>query len=181
MRVAEGAIKAATLELARSGLYVEPTCAQAAAAYHELLASGAIQPAEVAVVLLTGTGLGSVSEVSRKRLGDGGRAHRDGRQGDAARGRDPRGRAVRRPGHRRRQTIARGERHRADARPWALYLYPSAVVPLEKGSRLLIVVRRAQVLDQLRHLLINRASSGVRGVVGHRACGQRGRRAWAER
>ena len=114
--MAEGAIKAATLELARSGLYVEPTCAQAAAAYHELLASGAIQPAEVAVVLLTGTGLGSVSEVSRKRLGDGGRAHRDGRQGDAARGRDPRGRVVRRPGHRRRQTIARGERHRADAR-----------------------------------------------------------------
>ena len=54
----------------------------------------------------------------------------------------------------------------------------SAVVPLEKGSRLLIVVRRAQVLDQLRHLLINRASSGVRGDVGHRACGQRARRAW---
>ncbi|EOD09210.1 hypothetical protein EMIHUDRAFT_216540 [Emiliania huxleyi CCMP1516] len=64
VRVAEGAIKAATLELARSGLYVEPTCAQAAAAYHELLASGAIQPAEVTVVVLTGTGVKATPRVA---------------------------------------------------------------------------------------------------------------------
>jgi len=64
VRVAEGAIKAATLELARSGLYVEPTCAQAAAAYHELLASGDIQPAEVTVVVLTGTGVKATPRVA---------------------------------------------------------------------------------------------------------------------
>ena len=55
--MAEGAIKAATLELARSGLYVEPTCAQAAAAYHELLASGTISAEQLTVVVLTGTGV----------------------------------------------------------------------------------------------------------------------------
>ena len=43
-------------ELARAGLYVEPTCAQAAAGYNKLLASGAIRAGEVTVVILTATG-----------------------------------------------------------------------------------------------------------------------------
>lgn len=57
VRVTEEDIAAATLELARKGLYVEPTCAQAAAAYHELLASGAISTDQLTVVVLTGTGV----------------------------------------------------------------------------------------------------------------------------
>ncbi|KAK3273078.1 hypothetical protein CYMTET_18664 [Cymbomonas tetramitiformis] len=57
VRVMEDAISAATLELARLGLYTEPTCAQAAAAYHELLATGFIKPSETTVVVLTSTGV----------------------------------------------------------------------------------------------------------------------------
>ena len=64
VRVSEGAIKAATLELARAGLYVEPTCAQAAAAYHELLSSGAITAEQRTVVVLTGTGVKATPRVA---------------------------------------------------------------------------------------------------------------------
>jgi threonine synthase len=39
------------------GLYVEPTCATAAAAAGRLLATGRISPRETTVVVLTGTGL----------------------------------------------------------------------------------------------------------------------------
>ncbi len=42
--VSEAAIEAALMELARTGLYVEPTCAMAAAALSDLTASGAIRP-----------------------------------------------------------------------------------------------------------------------------------------
>ncbi|RYJ01941.1 MAG: pyridoxal-phosphate dependent enzyme [Acetobacteraceae bacterium] len=55
--LAETEIAEAALELARSGLYVEPTCAQAAAAFAKLLRSGTIAPEETTVVVLTGTGL----------------------------------------------------------------------------------------------------------------------------
>ena len=55
--LAEAEIAEAALELARSGLYVEPTCAQAAAAFAKLLRSGTIAPEETTVVVLTGTGL----------------------------------------------------------------------------------------------------------------------------
>lgn len=64
VRVADDQIKAATLELAKTGLYVEPTCAQAAAAYHELLAKGAIQADEVTVVVLTGTGVKATPRIA---------------------------------------------------------------------------------------------------------------------
>ena len=64
VRVAEEAIAAATLELARKGLYVEPTCAQAAAAYHELLASGAISAEQLTVVVLTGTGVKATPRIA---------------------------------------------------------------------------------------------------------------------
>jgi len=55
----EAEIAAAALELARGGVYVEPTCAQAAAAFGRLLAAGALEPAARNVVVMTGTGLKS--------------------------------------------------------------------------------------------------------------------------
>lgn len=55
----EAEIAAAALALARGGVYVEPTCAQAAAAFTKLRADGRIGAAETAVVVLTGTGLKS--------------------------------------------------------------------------------------------------------------------------
>ncbi|KAA2213922.1 threonine synthase [Teichococcus oryzae] len=47
----------ATRGLARRGLYVEPTCAQAAAAFGRLLEAGTIGRGETTVVVLTGSGL----------------------------------------------------------------------------------------------------------------------------
>ncbi len=55
--IAEEEIIAAVKELAAAGLYVEPTCASAAAAAAKLLAQGRIGAGETSVVLLTGTGL----------------------------------------------------------------------------------------------------------------------------
>ncbi|MGX9961937.1 pyridoxal-phosphate dependent enzyme [Roseomonas sp. F4] len=53
----EAEIAEAALALARTGLYVEPTCAQAAAAFSKLHAEGRIAERETTVVVLTGTGL----------------------------------------------------------------------------------------------------------------------------
>ena len=55
--LSEDEIAAATLDLARTGIYVEPTSAQAAAAFARLLAAGTIRADETTVVVLTGTGL----------------------------------------------------------------------------------------------------------------------------
>jgi len=55
----EAEIADAALALARTGLYVEPTCAQAAAAFSKLRAEGRIAERETTVVVLTGTGLKS--------------------------------------------------------------------------------------------------------------------------
>lgn len=55
--VEEAEIAAAALALARTGIYVEPTCAQAAAAYDLLRAERRIAERETTVVVLTGTGL----------------------------------------------------------------------------------------------------------------------------
>jgi threonine synthase len=55
--LSEAEIAAASLELARRGIYVEPTCAQAAAAFDRLLAAGRIAASEATVIVLTGTGL----------------------------------------------------------------------------------------------------------------------------
>ena len=52
------------MELARSGLYVEPTCAMAAAALTDLTASGAIRPDETVAVVLTGTGIKSTPRIA---------------------------------------------------------------------------------------------------------------------
>lgn len=53
----EAEIAEAALMLASRGVYVEPTCAQAAAAFSRLLADGRIAAREATVVVLTGTGL----------------------------------------------------------------------------------------------------------------------------
>jgi len=60
----EAEIGAATLELARGGIYVEPTSAQAAAAFAKLLRSGTIRPEETTVVVLTGTGLKATPRIA---------------------------------------------------------------------------------------------------------------------
>ncbi|WP_188903724.1 pyridoxal-phosphate dependent enzyme [Caldovatus sediminis] len=60
----EAEIGAATLDLARGGVYVEPTSAQAAAAFAKLLASGAIRAEETTVVVLTGTGLKATPRIA---------------------------------------------------------------------------------------------------------------------
>lgn len=55
--VTETEIIAAMTDLSRTGLYVEPTCASAAAALPNLLDQGVTRPDETTVVVLTGTGL----------------------------------------------------------------------------------------------------------------------------
>jgi threonine synthase len=55
--VEEAEIVQALRELARRGLYVEPTSAVAAAGLTRLLASGVIRPQEYTVLVLTGSGL----------------------------------------------------------------------------------------------------------------------------
>ncbi len=62
--ISEPEIAEAVLALARIGIYVEPTCAQAASAYGKLLASGAIGPDEVTVLVLTGTGLKATPRIA---------------------------------------------------------------------------------------------------------------------
>ena len=53
----EQEIADATLDLARMGIYVEPTCAQAAAALAKLVLTGTITPEQTTVLVMTGTGL----------------------------------------------------------------------------------------------------------------------------
>jgi len=61
--VTEEEIVASVLDLARIGLYVEPTSAAAAAAYARLVAAGTIKPAETTVVVLTGSGLKATQRI----------------------------------------------------------------------------------------------------------------------
>ena len=62
--LAEAEIEAALFELARIGLYVEPTSALAAAAFNRLLDEGVIRPGETTVLVLTGSGLKATQRVS---------------------------------------------------------------------------------------------------------------------
>jgi threonine synthase len=55
--LSEAEIEKALIELARIGLYAEPTSALAAAAFTKLIEGGAIQPSQTTVVVLTGAGL----------------------------------------------------------------------------------------------------------------------------
>jgi threonine synthase len=60
----EEEIAAATLDLARQGIYAEPTSAQSAAAFARLLASGAITPDQTTVLVLTGSGLKATPRIA---------------------------------------------------------------------------------------------------------------------
>ena len=62
--LSEQEIAAEVLALARMGVYVEPTCAQAAAAFGKLLADGRIGVDEVTVIVLTGTGLKATPRIA---------------------------------------------------------------------------------------------------------------------
>ncbi len=60
----EAEIGRATLDLAAIGIYVEPTCAQVAAAFAKLLASGAVACGQTTVLVLTGTGLKATPRIA---------------------------------------------------------------------------------------------------------------------
>ena len=60
----ETEIARATLELARTGIYVEPTCAQAAAAFSKLLDTGTITADQTTVLVMTGTGLKATPKIA---------------------------------------------------------------------------------------------------------------------
>ena len=63
--VSEEEIVEAMYDLARSGLYVEPTSASAAAALSRLIRGGVIRPEEATVVALTGSGLKATELIGR--------------------------------------------------------------------------------------------------------------------
>jgi threonine synthase len=62
--LSEAEIIAATRLLAGMGLYVEPTCAQVAAALAKLLSSGAVTPDQTTVLVLTGSGLKTTAAIA---------------------------------------------------------------------------------------------------------------------
>ncbi len=62
--LSEQEIAAATLDLARSGIYVEPTSAQAAAAFRRLLEAGTVTPEQTTVLVLTGSGLKATPRIA---------------------------------------------------------------------------------------------------------------------
>lgn len=62
--LSEDEITMALFDLARIGAYVEPTAAQAAAAFRRLLASGAIRAGETTVLVLTGSGLKATARIA---------------------------------------------------------------------------------------------------------------------
>jgi threonine synthase len=61
--VSEEEIVEAMVDLARSGLYVEPTSASPAAALSGLIRRGVIGPEDATVVVLTGAGLKSTQRI----------------------------------------------------------------------------------------------------------------------
>jgi threonine synthase len=63
--VSEAEIVDALRDLARKGLYVEPTSAAGAAGLTRLIATGAVKPDETTVLVLTGSGL-----KASERIGD---------------------------------------------------------------------------------------------------------------
>jgi threonine synthase len=62
--LSEAEIANATLDLARIGIYVEPTAAQVAAAFRKLLAAGTITPEQTTVLVLTGSGLKATARIA---------------------------------------------------------------------------------------------------------------------
>ena len=59
----EREIAEATLDLARVGIFVEPTSAQVAAAFSKLLETGTITPEQTTVLVMTGTGLKAIPRI----------------------------------------------------------------------------------------------------------------------
>ncbi len=64
--VSESAIETALFDLARTGIYVEPTSAQVVAGLAALLAEGAIGPNETTVLVMTGSGLKATSRIAEQ-------------------------------------------------------------------------------------------------------------------
>jgi threonine synthase len=62
--LSEEEIAAATLDLAKMGLYVEPTSAQVVAAFARLLAAGTISAPQTTILVLTGSGLKATSRIA---------------------------------------------------------------------------------------------------------------------
>jgi threonine synthase len=62
--LSEKEITEATLDLARVGIYVEPTSAQVAAAFGKLLATGTITPEQTTVLVMTGSGLKATPRIA---------------------------------------------------------------------------------------------------------------------
>ncbi len=62
--LSEAEIGAATLDLARMGIYVEPTSAQVSAAFAKLLAADTITPEQTTVLVLTGSGLKATPRIA---------------------------------------------------------------------------------------------------------------------
>jgi threonine synthase len=60
----EAEIAKATLDLARMGIYVEPTSAQAAAAFAKLLETGTITSDQTTVLVMTGSGLKATPRIA---------------------------------------------------------------------------------------------------------------------
>jgi threonine synthase len=60
----EAEISTAVLDLAKIGIYVEPTSAQVAAAFAKLLATGTIRPDQTTVLVLTGSGLKATPRIA---------------------------------------------------------------------------------------------------------------------
>ncbi|MGH7154445.1 MAG: pyridoxal-phosphate dependent enzyme [Acetobacteraceae bacterium] len=60
----EAEIASATRELARIGVYVEPTAAQAAAAFGKLIGAGTIIPEQTTILILTGSGLKATPRIA---------------------------------------------------------------------------------------------------------------------
>ena len=65
LAVSDAEIVAALSDLARAGLFVEPTSAAAAAGLSQLYARGAIKPEERTVVVLTGSGLKAADAIAK--------------------------------------------------------------------------------------------------------------------
>jgi threonine synthase len=62
--LSEAEIGAAALDLARIGIYVEPTAAQPAAAFAKLLTAGTITAEQTTVLVLTGSGLKATPRIA---------------------------------------------------------------------------------------------------------------------
>jgi threonine synthase len=64
--VSEDSIEASLFDLARTGVYVEPTSAQAVAGLATLLAQGTIGPDETTVLVMTGSGLKATGRIAEQ-------------------------------------------------------------------------------------------------------------------